>query len=119
MSVNKETVETYIEGFRQGDHSKILGCLTDDVSWEMPGHFSRTGKDEFDAEIENEGFVGRPDITIHRMVEEGDVVAAEGTVTHERTSGASLSARFCDVFQMREGKIVGLTSYLVPLGAGS
>jgi hypothetical protein len=30
-NAKKRIVETYIEGFRTGDHELILGCLTDDV----------------------------------------------------------------------------------------
>lgn len=113
MSVNKATIQKYIEGFRQGDHSSILSCLTDDVIWEMPGVYSREGRGAFDTEIENEGFIGRPEISIARLVEEDDVVVAEGTVRHPRTEGDPLHARFCDLFQMEEGKIKRLTSYLM------
>jgi hypothetical protein len=31
-NARKRVVETYIEGFRAGDHELILGCLTDDVT---------------------------------------------------------------------------------------
>jgi ketosteroid isomerase-like protein len=113
MTANKTSVQTYIDGFVEGDHAKILDCLTDDVSWEMPGFFSRAGKEAFDAEIENEGFVGGPKIEVLRMIEEDDVVVAEGTVTHARTSGSPLMASFCDVFHMENGKIKRLTSYLM------
>ncbi len=119
MSHNKTTVERYIDGFRESDHAKILDCLTDDVTWEMPGLFLRTGKEAFAAEIENEGFVGSPQIAIAGMVEENDVVVAEGTVAHERATGPPLTAGFCDVFRMERGKIKHLTSYLVQTGPSS
>jgi ketosteroid isomerase-like protein len=112
MTVNKETVETYLDGFRKSDHEQILSCLTDDVEWEMPGVFHRVGKDAFDSEIENEGFVGSPTITVTRMVEEDDVVVAEGAVRHEREEGQPLNAMFCDVFVMAGGRIKRLTSYM-------
>lgn len=115
MSANKETVEAYIAGFRAGDHAAILACLTDDVIWEIPGHLSVTGKDSFADHIEGEGFVGRPDISISRLIEEDEVIVAEGTVAHERTEGPSLNARFCDVFEMKGGRIKRLTSYLMQL----
>ena len=115
MTENKKTVETYIEGFRQGDHALILSCLTDDVEWDMPGAFHLTGKPAFDKEIENEAFVGRPTIHVTRTTEEGDVVVAEGSVRVERKAGGFLSAVFCDVFVMRGGKIQRLVTYFVPL----
>ena len=51
-------------------------------------------------------------ITITRMTEEKDVVVAEGTVLAERVTGLTLLA-FCDVFEMEDGKIRRLVSYLM------
>jgi ketosteroid isomerase-like protein len=113
MSRNKKTVEDYIEGFRRSDHGLVLSCLTEDVEWEMPGAFHLRGKKAFDGEIENPEFVGSPTITITRLVEEDDVVVAEGTVRARRKTGASLHAVFCDVFVMERGKIRRLITYLV------
>ncbi|HEV2755567.1 MAG TPA: nuclear transport factor 2 family protein [Actinomycetota bacterium] len=119
MTPNKEAVTRYVDGFRRGDRGAILACLAEDVTWEIPGHVSRRGKAEFDREIENEGFTGHPEIEIERLVEEGDVVVAEGSVRHTRVVGAPLHARFCDVFHMEQGLIKRLTSYLVQMPAGS
>jgi len=115
MSENKATVERYMEGFRASDHAKVLSCLTEDVVWDMPGAFHLVGKDAFDKEIENEAFVGRPEITVERLIEEGDVVVAEGAVRSRRRDGGELHAVFCDVFIMRETKIARLVTYLMVL----
>lgn len=111
--MNKQTVDRYMEGFRRGDHAEVLACLTDDVEWLIPGAFHLHGKEQFDGEIENEAFTGRPDITVTRMTEEDDVVIAEGTVRAQQKNGAILDLAFCDVFEMRDGKIRKLISYLV------
>jgi len=115
MSENKKTVERYIDGFRKSDHEQILSCLTDDVKWEMPGVFLLSGKKAFDNEIENDAFEGRPTLTIIRMIEENDVVVAEGTVRSKKKDGDILNAVFCDVFAMNHGKIRRLTTYLMEL----
>lgn len=73
MSQNKQTIERYLDGFRRSDHQQILACLTEDVEWVVPGAFHAVGKAAFDKEIENDAFVGRPDITLQRLVEEDDV----------------------------------------------
>jgi ketosteroid isomerase-like protein len=101
MTENKRTVERYIDGFNKSDHEQILSCLTDDVEWDMPGAFHLVGKRAFDGEIENDAFVGRPRVTITRMVEENDVVVAEGQVRAERRDGGFL----CDVFAMANARI--------------
>jgi uncharacterized protein len=115
MSANKRTVELYIDGFNRSDHAQILSCLSDDVEWVMPGAFHVTGKEAFDREIENDAFTGSPTVTLTRMVEENDVVMAEGTVRAAWKSGAVLEAVFCDAFEMEGGKIKRLISYLVML----
>ena len=113
MTENKKTVQKYIEGFMASDHEKILSCLTDDIFWEMPGRFHLTGKDAFDKEIENDDFEGSPTIKIIRMVEENNIVVAEGSVQCKIKAGGLLDALFCDVFHMENGKIKQLTTYLV------
>jgi ketosteroid isomerase-like protein len=115
MTANKTTVERYLDGFRASNYAQILSCLTDDVHWEIPGFFHVVGQDAFDKEIENDAFVGSPAITVIRMVEENDVVIAEGSVRATRKDGGVLSAVFCDVFVMENAKIKWLTSYLVEL----
>ena len=109
---NKKTVEQYMDGFRQTDHQKILDCLTEDVIWDMPGFFYHEGKAAFDKEIENPNADGHPDITIIRLVEEENIVVAEGTVQAKMKDG-SLDAVFCDVFHFRDEKICKLTSYVM------
>jgi uncharacterized protein len=112
LTENKTTVARYIDGFNHSNHEQILSCLADDVVWDMPGAFHLVGKDAFDKEIENDAFAGRPAITIIRMVEEDDVVVAEGMVRAKRKDGGLLNAVFCDVFAMRNARITRLTTYL-------
>jgi ketosteroid isomerase-like protein len=47
------------------------------------------------------------------------VVVAEGTVSAAFRAGGMLNAVFCDVFEMRDGKIRKLISYVVPLAGPS
>lgn len=113
MSENKRIIEMYMNGFRASDHALVLSYLTDDVVWDIPGFVHLEGKDAFDGEIENPAFTGSPIIEVTRMTEEDDVVVAEGTVRAQRADGGSMKLMFCDVFEMRGGKIKRLVSYLV------
>lgn len=117
MNRNKQTVQRYMEAFTRLDHAEILSCLTDNVEWVVPGIFHLTGKAAFDKEIENDAFVGSPAIEVTRMTEEGDIVAAEGTVRSARREGGLLNAVFCDIFEMQDGKIRHITSYLMEIKA--
>jgi ketosteroid isomerase-like protein len=115
VSTRKLLVERYFDGFRRSDHGQILSCLTDDVVWDLHGCQRVEGKDAFDAEIENESFVGPPELTINRLVEEGDVVVATGAGAGTLTSGARFEFAFCTVFGFA-GELVGhVESFIVPL----
>ena len=113
MSTNKDTVARYVEAFGRSDHAAVLACLTDDVEWIIPGAFHGRGKDAFDREIENPAFQGRPQIAVTRVIEEDDVVVAEGTVRARKSDGELVNLVFCDVFEMRDGLVRKLISYLM------
>lgn len=113
MSEQKQIVEKYMEGFRTTNHEKILSCLTEDVVWECPGFYLHNGITAFDKEIENPNADGHPDIKVVRLVEEGNIVVAEGAVKAKMKDGSKLDLVFCDVFHFRNGKISKLTSYLM------
>ena len=117
MTPNKQTVNEYMAAFMVSDHQRILACLTDDVVWEMPGIYQHVGKKAFDKEIENDNFIGSPTIQIIKLIEENDIVIAEGAVQGNMKNGNKLDAVFCDVFEMENGKIKKLTSYLMSKNA--
>lgn len=113
MTHNKLTVGRYLDGFRSSNHSQILSCLSDDVRWDIPGAFHIQGKEEFDRHIEDEGFVGSPEIAVTRLTEQDDVVVAEGSVRTQRKDGTFLNLAMCDVFELKGGKIRRLISYMM------
>jgi ketosteroid isomerase-like protein len=113
MTSNRRTVEQYLDGFRNTDRPQILACLTDDVEWVIPGMFHVHGKEDFAKHIVDEGFAGRPEISVSRLLEAGDVVVAEGSVRAPREDGTVLNVVFCDVFDMQHGQIRRLISYLM------
>jgi ketosteroid isomerase-like protein len=113
MTENQRTVETYMDGFNENDHAKILACLTDDVEWILPGVYHVTGKEAFDQQIENDAFISPPLVTTLRVIEQSDVVVAEGTVRVRKATGDLVHLVFCDVFDMERGKIRKLISYLM------
>jgi ketosteroid isomerase-like protein len=118
MTENQQTVARYMDGFRTSNHAQILACLTEDVVWDMPGAFHLVGKAAFDGEIENPAFVGRPVITITRVIEDNDIVVAEGSVQVEKRAGGELHAVFCDVFELTGARIKRLTTYLTEVKDG-
>jgi uncharacterized protein len=113
MTPNKKVVETYMDGFRKTDRAQILSCLTDDIEWFVPGLFHVHGKEAFATHIVDDGFTDKPPVKTSRMLEEGDTVVAEGSVLAARQDGSAINMVFCDVFDLKDGKIRKLVSYLV------
>jgi len=113
LGTNKETVEAYMDAYAKWDHEGVLRCLTDDIEWIVPGAFHLRGKEAFDKEIEGEGNPRPPQISVDRMVEEDDIVVAEGQVRQPLADGTHVDLAYCDVFRLRDGKIFHLTSYLM------
>ena len=115
MSGHKRAVESYFEGFRQSDHPGILGLLTDDVIWDLPGFKHLQGKEAFDGEIENPDFVGRPRLIIDRLIEEGDTVIAIGTGEGTHREHGAFAFAYCDAFTFAGDLIARVGSYVVPI----
>ena len=110
---NKQQVATYMSAFSKTDKPAILSLLTDDVIWEMPGFYRHEGIEAFEKEIHPPHADGPPDINVTRLVEEGNIVVAEGTVKAKMKGGQLIDAVFCDVFHFRGDKINQLTSYVM------
>ena len=117
MTANYRTVERYMEAFTRLDHPAILGCLTDDVEWIVPGAYHHRGKAAFDREIENDAFTGVPLIRVDRVLDAGDTIVVEGRVRANPRAGGHIHLAFVDVFDMRDGLIRRLVSYLMPVPA--
>jgi ketosteroid isomerase-like protein len=115
MSPNKQLVQTYLDGFRANDHAAILSCLTDDIRWTVFGHFQLTGKPAYDAAVEGPGWVGPPDLTVVRMVEEGDTVMAELVGSAPRRDGGPVRMSMAEVFVIRDGRIAERRAWVIPL----
>jgi ketosteroid isomerase-like protein len=115
VTTQQAVVEQYFDGFRKGDHALILACLTDDVVWDLPGWAHHEGKAAFDGEIGNPEFVGRPTLSVERVVSEGDTVVTIGNGEAARSSGGQFRFAYCDVFTFRGDKISRVESYVVPL----
>ena len=103
MSPNKKLVETYLKAARS-----VSGALmTDDVEWvEWVDGVPPTGS----VNRGKAAVLGNPgDDTLRneitRMTEEGNVVVVEGICHVTKKDGCSLKVRFCNIFELKDGKV--------------
>lgn len=101
--------------FESGDEQGILNCLTEDVVWHVPPHFTARGKEAFRQQISSPAADGPPTIDLRGLVAEQDCVAAEGYVTNRFKGGGLFRGLFHNVYRFRAGKVCQMTSYVVAL----
>jgi uncharacterized protein len=112
MSPNKKVIETYMSA-----RSNFPALLTDDAEWVewadgVPASGVRTqGKAAF---VQN---LGNPKLEteIIRMMEEDNVVVAEGIVRVPKNDGGVIAVRICDIFELEHGKVKRLSSFAATL----
>lgn len=115
MTDHLTRVAAYFEGFRAGDHQSILSLLTEDVEWNVVGVRTTRGKAEFDTEIENPAFEGRPVLHVEREFDSGQVVVTTGTGVGHLLGGQEFRFAFSDWFEFRGDLIARVDSYIVRL----
>ncbi len=117
MTLRTSVVQSYFDGFRRNDRRRILGCLADDVVWELPGIDRVSGKTAVAREIERLSF-GSPRLAVHRLEEDTDVVVAKGIGETPRRDGAADRFAFYDVFSFAGEAISRVESSRMPLPKG-
>jgi ketosteroid isomerase-like protein len=90
----------------------MLGLFTDDVErWEV-GSTKRThGKAEFEREVLPGPEVIRLGMEVDKMIEEGNVVVAEGLAHIFKNDGVKTDVQFCDIFEFEGEKVKRITAY--------
>ncbi|MFL5439856.1 MAG: nuclear transport factor 2 family protein [Myxococcales bacterium] len=115
VTAQKAVVEKYTDGFRKGDLAQIVSCLTDDVVWAFHGAKTLVGKDAFAAEADSvDGPI--PELTLDRMVEEGDTVAVIGHGSGSM-GGDLVDFVYSEVFTFTDGLVSRLDTFHIWLGA--
>jgi len=115
MSIRKDVIARYIDGFRRSDHALVLACLTEDFVWELYGHKTVRGRAAFAAEIDSDFFEYKPVLEIHRMIEEGDAIAVTGAGS-ARKDGDTLNFVFSEVFHFEGDRIRRLETWHIWTG---
>ncbi len=116
MKPRKSILEAYFDGLRLRDHQQVLDLLTDDVVWELPGFRTIVGKEQFAGEVENDAMVGRPNLVVDKMFDDGESAVVLGSGSAAFPGGDAHRFVFCDIITFDGDLIARVESYLVPLG---
>jgi len=90
----------------------MLGLFTDDIErWEVGAEKRTHGKAEFEKEVLPGPDVVRLGIRVNRMIEEGNVVVAEGLAHIVKKDGGTTAVQYCDIFEFEGEKVRRITAY--------
>ncbi|MFI1972462.1 hypothetical protein BLA24_33400 [Streptomyces cinnamoneus] len=121
--MNSDTfVHAWANAYNDQDFHRFGELYTDDTTYECgPFGLAFTGRDPFVRHLrEYAGAVPDRKFTIERVIADGDAIAVEfgfggtsaGVHPGLPPAGEPVTARFCSVLQLREGRIASQTDYL-------
>lgn len=112
---NKEILETANAAISKGDFEGFLALCTEDTVWAFEGDRTLRGKAAV-REWMKVAYKEPPKFNVHRLIAEGDFVAALGDISLKDETGKPVQHTYCDVWRFREGKMAELHAFVVESG---
>ncbi len=103
---NKEIVKKINKVFLKGNAETVSAFIDDNIKWNIVGMPVIEGKKEFLETLKELHLENFSSNKIKNIVAEGEFVVVE-------SSGKMAGNYFCDIYQLKDEKIQGLTSYIV------
>ena len=119
IAENKQVVLDFYEAGARGDMDACFALLADEIRWTNIGstRFSGTyiGKQAIADDLLGPLFSRlKAGISsqVERLTAEGDIVVAQTSGTAETVDGRPYNNTYCQVIQIREGRIATVTEYM-------
>ena len=97
----------------RGDHAGFLEHCTEDTVWTFLGDRTLRGKAAVRQWMDESYKVAPPQLRVHRLVAEGDVLTAVGEIVLTEAGGKKSQYAYCDVWRLRDGKLATLHAFVV------
>jgi uncharacterized protein (TIGR02246 family) len=115
---NKDILEKGNAAITAGDFEGFLTLCTEDTVWTFEGDRTLRGKAAV-REWMKTTYQELPKFKVHRMIAEGDFLAALGEITLKDDEGKAVQHSYCDVWRFREGKMAELQAFVIETGMES
>jgi uncharacterized protein len=109
---NKHILEQANAAVTAGDYEGFLSCCTEDTQWNFIGEQVLIGKEAVRRYM-LETYIEPPKFEVSKLISEDNFVIALGKISLEDEQGASTIYDYCDVWQLREGKLHELKAYVI------
>ena len=115
---NKELVKKINQSFLKGNAEEVSEYIDENIKWNIVGMPVINGKNNFIETMEMMELENFRDIKIKNIIAEGDFVVVESKDINsadrkEMSSVKPYTPSYCDVYNIKDGKIQELTTYMV------
>lgn len=109
---NKAILEQANAAVRAGDNEGFLEHCTDDIRWTTVGEGTLQGKQAVRDWMKT-AYASPPRFHVERLVAEGDMVVALGTIMADGADGQPAELVYSDVWRFRDGKMAELDAFVI------
>jgi ketosteroid isomerase-like protein len=112
---NKAIIQEIIDAFDQSDTTSILNHVTDDIIWEMHSDKDMTlsGKENIRTFFSEHNEMKMLGSSKSHIIVDVDQVAVDGIVKMEVKDGSPFEMYYCDIYELRSGKVSKIISYVI------
>ncbi|MGJ7544042.1 nuclear transport factor 2 family protein [Variovorax sp. LT1R16] len=96
----------------RGDCEGFLAFCTEDTTWTFVGDRTLRGKQAV-REWMAIAYKEPPRFEVHRLIAEGDALAALGEILLKDEEGKTSRHAYCDVWRFRDGQLAALQAFVV------
>lgn len=109
---NKAILEQANAAVRAGDNEGFLAHCTDDIRWTTVGEGTLQGKQAV-REWMKTAYASPPDFRVEKLVAEGEMVVALGTIMLDGADGQPAEFAYSDVWRFRDRKMAELDAFVI------
>ncbi len=109
---NKATLEQANAAVRAGDNEGFLAHCTEDIRWTTVGEGTLQGKQAVRDWMKT-AYASPPSFRVEKLVAEGDMVVALGTIMVDDADGQPTEFAYSDVWRFRDGKMAELDAFVI------
>ncbi|WP_313455330.1 nuclear transport factor 2 family protein [Stenotrophomonas sp.] len=109
---HKSILEQANAAVRVGDNEGFLAHCTDDIRWTTVGEGTLQGKQAVRDWMKT-AYASPPSFRVEKLVAEGDMVVALGTIMADDAQGQPAEFAYSDVWRFRDGKLAELDAFVI------
>jgi len=114
INENKAVLEKANAAIAEGDIDGFLAFCSDDTEWTYVGDKTLKGKESVRQYLATTN-TEPPNFTVTNLIAEGDFLTALGEIRMKDEDGQETRYSYCDVWRFRDGKMVELKAFVMPL----